>query len=234
MQRYTLDDNHIALSKNGEPVEERLIEFERKVPFKGFAAAHLFPNEPNLKFKRWDGDSWSGLALSAKEDLMLPTGWTWIESDWSVLVGSRANANGTDADGWMYAFNWTEENSYTASGGMTDCVRRRVWVRRRARAADAVLQASGSPLPDVEKVDEGRSTLIPVPVPETVGEFDSEVRDLFEKNGLSDIAARICEELGANLVSDLRLVESEDVDALTWLKPIQRRKLLKLIADTQV
>jgi hypothetical protein len=55
-------------------VEERIIEYERKLPFKGFASRHLFPNEP--QFKRGDG---SGLALLSKEDLLLPAGWTWLD-----------------------------------------------------------------------------------------------------------------------------------------------------------
>ena len=44
MQRYTL-----AADEHGgtEPVEERIIEYERKLPFKGFSSGHLFPNGPS-------------------------------------------------------------------------------------------------------------------------------------------------------------------------------------------
>ena len=64
---------------------------------------------------------------------------------------------------------------------------------------------------------------------------DGDLKDLFEKYGFSvDVCARVCEELGADVVSDLKVLEKEDVQALTWLKPIQQRKLLSLISDTQV
>jgi hypothetical protein len=69
MQKYTLD-----AEEGTGPVEERIIEYERKLPFKEFASRHLFPNEP--QFKRGDG---SGLALLSKEDLLLPAGWTWLD-----------------------------------------------------------------------------------------------------------------------------------------------------------
>ena len=95
-QRYTLD-----AEEGTGPVEERIIEYERKLPFKGFASRHLFPNEP--QFKRGDG---SGLALLSKEDLLLPAGWTWLDGDWC----ERANASGSERDLWMYAFNWAGDN----------------------------------------------------------------------------------------------------------------------------
>lgn len=123
MQRYTLD----SADEVEERVDERMIEYERKVPFKGFSARHLFPNEP--KFKRGDGHD---LALASKEDLMLPAGWRWKE-DWVVVTGAVANARGTDKDGWMYAFNWGSE--YSASAKMSHCVRRRIWQRTRERVA---------------------------------------------------------------------------------------------------
>ena len=128
MQRYTVDAH--AHDGAGGPVEERIIEYERKLPFKGFAPGHLFPNEPN--FRRGDG---SDLALRTKEDLLLPAAWTWLDGDWSVLKGARANASGTDADGWMYAFNWAGDHGYGPSGGLKDCVRRRIWTRRRVPLA---------------------------------------------------------------------------------------------------
>ena len=126
-QRYTLNA-HESAGQDG-PVEERVIEYERKIPFKGFKGSHLFPNEPN--FRRGDDACLEGnVALASKEDLLLPDGWRWVDDDWSVLKGSRANKSGTDNDGWMYAFNWTTE--YAVRGGMNHFVRRRIWVRRRA------------------------------------------------------------------------------------------------------
>ena len=236
MQNYTLDVDKSAVGDGGGgkgPVEEMIVEFERKVPFRGFSPSHLFPNEPN--FRRGDGSS---LALSSKADLLLPAGWTWLDDDWSILTGCRANASGTDEDGWMYAFNWAGESGYAASGGMKDCVRKRIWIRRRAAL----------PTPDERATEEDLSlrhqTLLPMAIvgagsgPGGVeGErgVDGDLKDLFEKYGFSvDVCARVCEELGADVVSDLKVLEKEDVQALTWLKPIQQRKLLSLISDTQV
>ena len=126
-QRYTLNA-HESAGQDG-PVEERVIEYERKIPFKGFKGSHLFPNEPN--FRRGDDACLEGnVVLASKEDLLLPDGWRWVDDDWSVIKGSRANKSGTDNDGWMYAFNWTAE--YAVRGGMNHFVRRRIWVRRRA------------------------------------------------------------------------------------------------------
>ena len=131
MQRYTVDAD--AHDGAGGPVEERIIECERKLPFKGFAPGHLFPNEPN--FRRGDG---SDLALRTKEDLLLPAAWTWLDGDWSVLTGARANTSGTDSDGWMYAFNWAGDDRYVSRGGLKECVRRRIWIRRRVPLAPPV------------------------------------------------------------------------------------------------
>ena len=123
MHRYTLDALDSACDMAGH-VEE-IIEYQRKVPFKGFSASHLFPNEP--EFKRGNE---SNLAQASKEDLMLPVGWRWSD-DWCVVTGSAANAPGTDKDGWMYAFNWGTD--YAASVKVTHCVRRRIWKRTRER-----------------------------------------------------------------------------------------------------
>ena len=80
MEQYTLDAGEKR--GDGEPVEEIIIEYARKVPFKGYAASHLFPSEP--LFKRGEG---SGLAISSKEDLLLPVGWRW-DGDWCLLQGT--------------------------------------------------------------------------------------------------------------------------------------------------
>jgi len=55
-----------------------------------------------------------------------------------------------------------------------------------------------------------------------------DVKLLFEKHGLADICGRVCDELGVKTVSDLNTAETEDIEALTWLTPIQRRKLISI------
>lgn len=47
-------------------VEESIIEYERRLPFKSFTHKYLFPNEPNFR----NGDS-SNLALEKKDDLII-------------------------------------------------------------------------------------------------------------------------------------------------------------------
>jgi len=121
MPEYTLDVDRSANAS--AHAEEQIIEFERKMPFEGFQASHLFPNEPNFRY----GDG-NGLALASKEDLVLPDSWKWAD-EWHVLKGSSVNQSGTDSDGWMYAFNWGV--AYAGSFSMTHCVRRRIWSRHR-------------------------------------------------------------------------------------------------------
>ena len=96
VERYVLDIPNPPCAH----AEEQIIEFERRIPFKGFKASHLFLNEPNFRY----GDG-NGVALASKEDLLLPDGWKWAD-EWHVLKGSSVNQSGTDSDGWMYAFNW--------------------------------------------------------------------------------------------------------------------------------
>jgi hypothetical protein len=113
----------------GAHADEKIIEFERRIPFKGFKASHLFLNEPNFRY----GDG-NGIVIESKEDLRLPDGWKWAD-EWHVLKGYQANQSGTDPDGWMYAFNWGI--AYAGSFSMTHwhCVRRRIWSRHRTCAA---------------------------------------------------------------------------------------------------
>jgi hypothetical protein len=133
-ERYTLDADKSACQ---EPVEERVVEYQRKVPFHGFSNKHLFPNEP--RYKRSEGD----VALVSKEDLLPPAGWEWREREWAVVRGREANAAGTDAEGWMYAF--TFGSAYSPSKGVTDCARRRIW--RRTRVCVAAESPPPTPLP---------------------------------------------------------------------------------------
>jgi 5-methylcytosine-specific restriction endonuclease McrA len=107
-------------------VTERIIEYERRLPFKNFTNKYLFPNEPNFR----NGDS-SNLALQTKDDFALLAGWKWIDNEWSVLIGVEANSSGTDNNGWMYAFNWAGDNGYSSKCNMKDLVRKRIWIRRR-------------------------------------------------------------------------------------------------------
>jgi hypothetical protein len=241
VERYTIDADTSGGEQN---VEEKIIEFERKLPFKGFSASHLFPNEPN--FKHRDGN---GLALASKEDLLLPTGWIWAD-EWHVLQGTSANQSGTDTDGWMYAFNWGSE--YAASPTMTHCVRQRIWSRTRACTSvakftqeeieSAVLSlslksAAAEASREVDcAADDGKGKQA---AKETMpsGEDSAELaalRELFEKNGLADIFERATTELGVKTVADLKWVEKEDLDALQWLTPVAKRKLLRFMADTLV
>ncbi len=206
-ERYTKD----ATPGGEQSVEEKIIEFERKLPFKGFHANHLFPNEP--KFRHGDGN---GIAVASKEDLLLPGGWAWAD-EWRVLNGASANESGTDAEGWMYAFNWGSE--YAASASMTHCVRQRIWSRIRTCTQEG---ADGNP-------EKAKQQTAKAALPET-----SPLQELLEKNGLGDIFQKTAEELGLKTPSDLELVDKEDLDALTWLAPIPKKKLLRLVAEARV
>ena len=70
----------------------------------------------------------------------LPAGWVWLDEAWQLDEGPGR----TDAQGWQYASNWS-------TGWSTECwtmayVRRRRWVRHRARVAgmsrDAIVLGS--------------------------------------------------------------------------------------------
>jgi hypothetical protein len=55
------------------------------------------------------------------------------------------------------------------------------------------------------------------------------LEDLFGKYDLADMMEKVCQELGVDNVKDLTYVEKKDVEALTWLKPIQQNKILRLL-----
>jgi hypothetical protein len=40
----------------------------------------------------------------------------------------------------------------------------------------------------------------------------------------------VCDALGAKCVQDVAMADDEDIETLTWLKPIERKKLKKLIS----
>ena len=60
----------------------------------------------------------------------------------------------------MYAFNWVGDNGYGAIGGMKDCVRRRIWTRKRVPSRpsqDAGAAASRQPRVDTEEMFQDRT-----------------------------------------------------------------------------
>ena len=73
VERYTLD---VDKSVGEARAEEKIVEFERKLPFQGFKVSHLFPNEPNFRY----GDG-NGLALKSKQDLLLPDVLKWSSDE---------------------------------------------------------------------------------------------------------------------------------------------------------
>ena len=228
VERYTLDVDKSVVEIGCARAEERIIEFERKLPFQGFKASHLFPNEPNFRY----GDG-NGIGLASKEDLLLPDGWKWADA-WLVLKGSSANQSGTDSDGWMYAFNWGTE--YAGSSSMTHCVRQRIWSRIRTTASTlrngheecmTNYKSDGNP-------DKGKQT-VTATLPSGTGSGNHhDLKDLFEKNGIADILQRATEELGIKSASDLKFIEKDDLDTLSWLTPVTKRKLLLLMAESHV
>ena len=54
---------------------------------------------------------------------------------------------------------------------------------------------------------------------------------LFEKHGLGNLFHKIREELALEDMSDLQFIRREDLEALSWLKPIPKNKLLALISE---
>ena len=54
---------------------------------------------------------------------------------------------------------------------------------------------------------------------------------LFEKHGLGNLFHKIREDLALEDMSDLQFIRREDLEALSWLKPIPKNKLLALISE---
>ena len=63
---------------------------------------------------------------------------------------------------------------------------------------------------------------------------DIDLKELFERNGIGDIFQRATEELGIKSASDLKFIEKDDLDTLSWLTPVTKRKLLLLMAESHV
>lgn len=206
-QRNSRDEDASFFRDATKPVNENMIEYQRKVPFKGFSNNHLFPNEPSFRRAFPDGTS---VALESM-DVVLPEGWVWTEEDWCVLTGGQANDTGTDKDGWMYAFNW---GTYVGKEQTGHFVRRRLLSRTRVLTVNPTAQAG------VAK--------------NAAGSGVEDLTQLFAQHGLADICKRVCQELGASVAADLKVVEKEDVDALVFLTPIQRRKLFILVSGKDI
>jgi GTPase SAR1 family protein len=70
-------------------------------------------------------------------------------------------------------------------------------------------------------------------VTEVSTQFDRDLRTLFEKHGLTELLERVCDALGAKCVEDIAMTNDGDIETLTWLKPSERKRFKKLIADSQ-
>ena len=53
----------------------------------------------------------------------------------------------------------------------------------------------------------------------------------FETHGLGNLFHKIREELGLEDMSDLHFIRREELDAVPWLRPIPKNKLLALISE---
>ena len=87
-------------------------------------------------------------------------------------------------------------------------------------------QSDGNP-------DKGKQTATAT-LPSGTGSGNHDLKDLFEKNGIADILQRATEELGIKSASDLKFIEKDDLDTLSWLTPVTKRKLLLLMAESHV
>ncbi len=82
--------------------------------------------------------------------------------------------------------------------------------------------------------DKGKQT-VTATLPSGTGSGNHhDLKDLFEKNGIADILQRATEELGIKSASDLKFIEKDDLDTLSWLTPVTKRKLLLLMAESHV
>lgn len=52
--------------------------------------------------------------------------------------------------------------------------------------------------------------------------------DILQSHGLARIAARLCTEMSLSTMSDLAKLTDEEIDAISWLKRIQTKKLKAL------
>jgi hypothetical protein len=70
-------------------------------------------------------------------------------------------------------------------------------------------------------------------VTEVSTQFDRDLRNLFEKHGLTQVREKVCDTLCAQCVQDIAMADDGDIETLTWLKPIERKKLKNLIVDSK-
>ena len=108
----------------------QLWQNERIMPGKGYAARHLMAT---------DRDGWmlegDERKVASREEAPLPAQergepcrWRWVDT-WSVEKDVEVNR--TDHEGWMYAFDFATR--MTGTNSLTDCVRKRAWVRTAKR-----------------------------------------------------------------------------------------------------
>ncbi|TMW58529.1 hypothetical protein Poli38472_010088 [Pythium oligandrum] len=114
---------------------------------------HLLPTDR----RRWSGLHGSPSSQTrAKVEPQLPVNWQWT-SEWEV---DKATSN-CDAEGWIYAFDFTTLNFMVKRDGgrkepkSTDYVRRRRWIRRRERIPTAL----PTPVPSPVREESVKSTM---------------------------------------------------------------------------
>ena len=88
----------------------------------------------------------------------LPSGWVWLDDKWRLLTDKSSNAQG-----WSYATNWS--TGWSSKAGPLAHVRRRRFVRHRARASTMSIQGENNPL--------ARTRPRPTPTPLTVHHLTS-------------------------------------------------------------
>jgi len=128
--------------EDADEVLVEVFEHERVQPFRGWG--HTWPGHflPSDKVGHWgDRSGAPGGAVSMLFDRVapkLPTGWAWQDEEWVVDMTGE-DVEGCDAEGWSYGmdFSWLMWPPAPQSGraGIKSFVRRRRWVRTRARLA---------------------------------------------------------------------------------------------------
>lgn len=95
----------------------------RRTLFNEFSATGLFPTDYHGPFS----DEQMQRKHASLAGIWLPTGWVWLDDAWRL----DTNTGATDTHGWAYATNWS--TGWTSSSSPLTFVRRRRWVRLRAR-----------------------------------------------------------------------------------------------------
>ncbi|KAJ0408924.1 hypothetical protein P43SY_002803 [Pythium insidiosum] len=129
---------------SGDVATDDLYEHER-YSYLSFSWGSSFPGHllPTDR-RRWSGIHGAPSAQHReKVEPQLPVGWRWT-SDWAI---DKETSN-CDADGWIYAFDFTMLNFMVKRNGgrnapkSTDYVRRRRWIRHRTRLPPPTAQAA--------------------------------------------------------------------------------------------